>query len=58
MLIVTVSIPGLARSHSVRAETEESGVADALYALGLHFAPEGTTVSTHPAEDAQCSSVT
>ncbi|MCI2243240.1 hypothetical protein L3067_01275 [Xanthomonas sp. PPL568] len=58
MLIVTVSIPGIAEPQIVRAETREAGLSDALYALGLHFAPEGTTVESQPVEDVQCSSAT
>ncbi len=55
MLIVTVSIPGIAHPQVVRAETAEAGVSDALYALGLHFAPPGTTFETQPVKDVQCS---
>ncbi|MBB5875849.1 hypothetical protein [Xanthomonas sp. 3498] len=58
MLIVTVHIPGVAEPQIVRAETREAGISDALYALGLHFAPEGTTADTQPIEDAPCSFAT
>ncbi|MCW0447222.1 hypothetical protein NB717_000077 [Xanthomonas sacchari] len=58
MLIVTVHIPGIAEPQVVRAETREAGLSDALYALGLHFAPEGTTVESQTVEDVQCSFAT
>lgn len=55
MLSVSVYIPGVARPHVVVADSEEAGIADALYALGLHFVPEGTTVTTEQVGDSDLS---
>ncbi|WP_439444499.1 hypothetical protein ABWU93_11645 [Xanthomonas translucens pv. translucens] len=55
MLNVSVYIPGIARPHVVLADSEEAGIADALYALGLHFVPEGTAVTTEPVGDSDFS---
>jgi hypothetical protein len=56
VLTVSVYIPGVARLHVVLADSEEAGIADALYALGLHFVPEGTTVTTEQVGDSDFSS--
>lgn len=46
MRLFHVHIPGVATPHSVTAETEDDAITDALYALGLHALPEGSSVTS------------
>lgn len=41
----SVSIPGTAVPHTTFAPTRDDALRDALDFHGLHFAPEGTTVT-------------
>ena len=41
----TVAIPGIPVPHSTFAADRDGALADALHFHGLHFAPDGTTVT-------------
>ncbi|WP_202842054.1 hypothetical protein [Luteimonas saliphila] len=41
----TVQIPGISVPHESYAEDRDEAVREALDRFGLHFAPEGTTVT-------------
>lgn len=58
MILVTIVIPGIEQSHVVLAESEEDGIADALYVLGLRALPEGSSVTTQLSGGFLCSSAT
>lgn len=58
MLNVRVVIPGVAAPHEVLADSEEAGVADALYTLGMDHLPEGSLITTESVGDTPCSSAT
>lgn len=56
MILVTVVIPGIDQPHVVLAESEEDGIADALYALGMRELPTGSSVTTQLPGGYPCSS--
>lgn len=58
MILVTVAIPGIDQAHVVLAETEEDGITDALYVLGMRELPEGSSVTTQLPGGYPCSSAT
>jgi len=58
VILVTVAIPGVISPHTVLADTETSGVQDALYTLGLEALPEGSIVTTESVGGYPCSSAT
>jgi len=41
-----IHIPGVKEPHSVLAIDENAAIADALYVLGLHALPEGSSVTS------------
>lgn len=51
MRLFHVHIPGVARPHSINAETEAAAIEDALYTLGLPELPEGSSVTSEQTGD-------